>query len=289
MNPRYPIYIPSRRRAESRLTVKALERMGVPYRVVIEEDDYEDYAKVIDPAHILVLDPQYQHDYEKCDDLGMTKPAGAGAVRNFIWDHSLAEGHERHWTMDDNIRQFSRFQNNLIIRLDSGVGFRAMEDFVDRYDNVAMAGPQYEMFVPRKTLVPPFVANTRIYSCNLIKNNIPFRWRGRYNEDTILSLDILKAGWCTIQFNAFLQLKMTTQLMSGGNTDVLYKDGTTEKSAMLVREHPDVSKMVMRFGRVHHHCNYNVFKSNRLIKKKDCVVPQGTNEYGMKLKKVHKC
>ena len=44
--------------------------------------------------------------------------------------------------------------------------------------------------------------HSRIYSCNLIRTDIPYRWRGRYNEDTILSLDILRGGHCTLLFNA---------------------------------------------------------------------------------------
>ena len=105
-----------------------------------------------------------------------------------------------------------------------------------------MSGPNYFMFASRKTAVPPFVTNTRIYSCNLIRNDVPFRWRGRYNEDTDLSLRMLKAGWCTIQFNAFLQFKMSTQTVKGGNTADFYAvEGTGAKSAMIVALHPDVS------------------------------------------------
>lgn len=33
----------------------------------------------------------------------------------------------------------------------------------------------------------------RAFPCILIQNDIPFRWRGRYNEDTDLSLRALKA------------------------------------------------------------------------------------------------
>ena len=56
-----------------------------------------------------------------------------------------------------------------------------MEDFVLRYKNIAMAGPQYTMFVTDRSAntYPPFTVNTRIYSCNLIRNDVPFRWRGR--------------------------------------------------------------------------------------------------------------
>jgi hypothetical protein len=86
-----------------------------------------------------------------------------------------------------------------------------MEEFVLRYKNIAMAGPQYWMFAPSRAKLPPFVVGTRIYSCNLIRNDVPFRWRGRYNEDTDLSLRVLKDGLCTIQFNAFLCGKITTQ------------------------------------------------------------------------------
>lgn len=282
---KYPIYIPSKGRADSRLTIKALEHMNVPYTVVVEEQEYEDYAKVVDPKNILILDKQYQKDYDTFDDLGDTKSKGPGAARNFIWDHSIKLGHKRHWVMDDNIQKFLRFNNNLQIPVSDDSMFSAMEDFVDRYKNVAMAGPNYYMFVPRKSKVPPFVMNTRIYSCNLILNDTPYRWRGRYNEDTDLSLRMLKDGWCTMQFNAFLQLKTTTQKIGGGNTKEFYtEEGTKPKSEMQVKMHPDVSKLVWKFGRVHHHVDYAPFKNNKLLKDKSVKIPKGVQEYGFKLK-----
>jgi len=36
MNPKYPVYIISKGRADTRLTAKALENLGVPYSIVIE-------------------------------------------------------------------------------------------------------------------------------------------------------------------------------------------------------------------------------------------------------------
>ena len=106
---------------------------------------------------------------------------------------------------------------------------------------------------------------------------------GLYNEYTILSLDMLKAGWCTVQFNAFLQNKVATQTVKGGNTDVLYAAGTLDKSKMLVREHPDVTRLVWKFGRYHHHVDYTPFKHNRLVRRPVVEIPQGVNEYGMRL------
>ena len=147
-----------------------------------------------------------------------------------------------------------------------------------------MAGPNYFMFVSRKNPVPPFVKNTRIYSCNLIRNDVPFRWRGRYNEDTDLSLRMLKANWCTIQFNAFMQLKTTTQKLRGGNSEEFYdKEGTKPKSQMQVDMHPDVSKIVWKFGRWHHSVKYSLFKNINLIKKQSYIKNKKVNNYGMKL------
>jgi hypothetical protein len=162
-----------------------------------------------------------------------------------------------------------------------------MEDFVERYENVSMAGPNYDYFAKQNQKLPPFIKNTRIYSCNLIKNDTPFKWRGRYNEDTILSLDMLKAGYCTIQFNAFLQGKVPTQVLRGGNSQEFYdQEGTLPKSQMQVDVHPDVSELVFKFGRIHHKVDYKPFKKTKLIKKKNININKGVNNYGMELKQI---
>lgn len=284
MNPRFPLYIVSKGRWESRHTARHLEAIGVPYRIVVEAAERDAYASVIDPAKILVLDPAYQRDYDPCDDLGDSKSKGPGPARNFVWDHAIASGAAWHWVMDDNICGFYRLNHNLKVPIGDGAIFRCMEDFCLRYRNISMAGPNYFMFAKRKDMLPPFVLNTRIYSCNLIRNDTPFRWRGRYNEDTDLSLRMLKAGWCTVQFNAFLQDKLTTQLAKGGNTEAFYaREGTMPKSRMLVRLHPDVATMVWKFNRWHHHVDYRPFRVNRLARRPDVAIKDGTDEYGMRL------
>lgn len=284
MNPRFPLYIVSKGRAKSRLTSRALERMSVPYKIVVEEQEYEEYAAVIKPEKILVLDKRYQDEYDTCDELGDLKSKGPGAARNFVWDHAIAEGFDWHWVMDDNIRVFQRLNHNKYYTLTDGVGFYCMEEFCLRYTNVGMAGPQYFMFAPRKAKLPPFITNTRIYSCNLIRNDVPLRWRARYNEDTDLSLRMLKRGWCTIQFNAFLQDKQVTQSMGGGNTEEFYaKEGTKAKSEMQVKLHPDVSRIVWRFGRIHHYVDYRPYRRLKLIRKQNSEIPIGSNEFGMKI------
>jgi hypothetical protein len=287
-NPQFPLFIPSKGRSEYMITSRALDAIGVPHRLVIEEQEYDSYLKAVNgnKSKLVVLDMSYKEKYELCDDLGLSKSTGPGPARNFIWDYSKAEGHDWHWVMDDNISCFRRMNNGARVQVADGAIFKAMEDFVLRYRNVGMAGPNYTMFAFGASALPPFVLNTRIYSCNLIRNDLPYRWRGRYNEDTILSLDMLKAGWCTIQFNAFLQEKLRTQTIGGGNTKEFYsKEGTLAKSRMQTAVHPDVSKLVWKFGRWHHHVNYTPFKKMKLLKKNGIEVQKGTNEYGMKLVK----
>lgn len=284
MQPNYPLYIPSKGRWDSRLTARVLDTMRVPYHVIVEEQEYDAYAAVIDSNRLLVLDPAYQRDYETCDDLGASKSKGPGPARNFAWDHAKVHGYPWHWVMDDNIRVFYRLNRNAKLRMLDGACFRLMEEFVERYENVAMAGPAYQYFVPERHRLAPFILNTRIYSCNLIRNDVPFRWRGRYNEDTILSLDMLKAGWCTIQFQAFLQDKITTQALAGGNTEEFYRrEGTRPKSEMLVRVHPDVCRLMWRYHRVHHYADYSRFRANRLRRKPGHNLAATPNEHGLRL------
>ena len=271
MNPRYPIYIISKGRWKLRLTSKALDRANVPYRIVIEPQEYDQYAAVIDIDKILVL---------PFSNLGQ----GSIPARNWVWDHAIDAGFSYHWILDDNIRDFYRLNRNIKYRITSGTIFYAAEDFITRYQNVGLAGFQYEMFAPRKFKHPPFVLNTRIYSCILINHALPYRWRGLYNEDTDLSLRVLKRGWCTILFYAFLADKVATMRMKGGNTDELYQNEGRWRMAMsLKQQHPDVVKVVKKWGRWQHQVDYRPFKKNKLIRRSDLDASKDVNEYGMKL------
>lgn len=286
MNPRFPVYIVSKGRHAfgARLTVRYLDDLRVPYRVVVEQQEFADYSAVIDPARLLILDPRFQEDYDTFDELGDTKSRGPGPARNFAWNHAIRSGADWHWVLDDNISGFYRLNRNTKIQVSDGTIFRCMEDFVLRYKNISMAGPNYEMFQPRRQKSPPFALNTRIYSCNLIRNCSHFRWRGRYNEDTDLSLRMLKAGYCTVLFNAFLQHKVRTQHVPGGNTKDFYSvEGTAPKSKMLVAMHPDVTRLSWRWGRCHHYVDYSGFQRNRLIPN-GAAITAGVDNYGMELR-----
>lgn len=290
--PKYPMYIVSKTRYESMGTSKSLNRMRIPHYIVIEPQEEKQYQNAVKEFGLdmvtLLVAPFSNHG------------DGPGRARNWAWDHSISIGAKSHWVLDDNISDFYRLHRNIRIRFESGAGFRAMEDFVDRYENIPVAGPQYRFFIAPDQKYPAFVTNTRIYSTLLIRNDCKHRWRGRYNEDTDLCLRVLKGGECTVQFNAFLQGKAATQTVAGGNTSEFYhvegnldkgtwrdghlnSEGTINKSQMLVDMHPDVASLVFRYGRWHHFVDYTSFKKNKLKLKEGIVLKDEPNEYNMRL------
>jgi hypothetical protein len=273
MNPKYPIYIISKGRANSCLTARELKKMNVPYKIVIEPQELEDYSKTIDKSKIIVL---------PFSNLGQ----GSIPARNFVWEHSKSVGAKKHWILDDNIEGFHRLNKNMKIKVSSGTIFKCAEDFTDRYENIVLSGFNYYSFCKATDKIPAYYLNTRIYSCILIDNSIDFRWRGKYNEDTDLSIRILKSGLCTILFNAFLIGKVTTMRMKGGNTDNVYidEDKRMKFAKSLQEQHPDVVEVVWKFNRWHHKVNYKPFKKNKLIKKEHLIIKKGVDNYGMILK-----
>jgi hypothetical protein len=251
MNPKHPIYVISKGRADTSLTSRALTRMAVPHRVVIEPQEFEVYAAALGPEILLTL---------PFSNLGL----GSIPARNWVWEHSIAEGHSWHWILDDNIDGFVRFHHNKKTPLTTGAAFAVTERFVERYENVVQAGFQYEFFEPSRRKIPPLIWNTRIYSCILMRNDIRYRWRGRYNEDTDLSIRILKDGLCTVLLRPFQACKARTMTMKGGNTDILYAgDGRIKMAQELLINHPDCVRIVERWGRYQHRVDYSAFRKNK--------------------------
>jgi hypothetical protein len=274
MNPRFPIYIISKGRWQRRQTSRTLEKMNVPYKIVIEPNEFYEYSKVIAKNKIIVL-PDNFSKYGK----------GSIPVRNWVWNYSKKNGDEWHWILDDNIESVERFNKNMKVKCLTPTPFYVIEEFALRYKNVVQAGMNYSLFCPCYEARPPFITNTRIYSCILLKNDIKFRWRGKYNEDTDLSIRILKEGYCTILFNAFLIGKRATMTQNGGN-EKIYDESNNRYifAESLKKQHPDIVDIVWRFNRWHHQVNYKLFKKNKLMKKDGLVLKDGINEYDMQLK-----
>jgi pimeloyl-ACP methyl ester carboxylesterase len=275
--PRYPIYIPSKGRIETGLTARFLARDGVPFHLVVEPQERDGYAARFGDDRVLVL---------PWDNPGSVIPA-----RNWIKAHATAAGHLRHWQLDDNIRLIKRRWGDKRIPCDGGVALAVAEDFADRYENVALAGLNYTMFLPSsaRVRIPPFYLNTRIYSCSLILNSLPHKWRGRYNEDTDLCLQVLADGWCTILINGFAIDKIWTMQIKGDNTTTLYQgDGRLKMARSLERVWPGTVDVKRRFRRPQHVVR-NAWQKfdNPLILKPDINLEEiKPNDYGITLRQI---
>lgn len=276
--PRYPVYIPSKGRSDVCLTAKNFVRDGVPFSLVVEPTEVEAYAAHFSRDHLLVL---------PFHDLGL----GSIPARNFIWEHAREHGAERHWVIDDNIRDFYRRYSGQRFRVDSGAALRVCEDFSDRYENVAISGLNYYMFAPDDRKIKPIQVNCHVYSCILINTALDYRWRGRYNEDTDLCLQVLSGGWCTVLLNTFLADKENTMVMKGGNTTTLYQgDGRLRMARSLERVWPGVVETKRRFHRPQHVVKNSWKYFDTPLKLKPGLdlasLAQQSNEYGMSLTQV---
>jgi len=282
--PKYPVYVPSKGRADRCLTARFLTEDRCPFLLVVEPQEESQYRQQFPHSDILMLP---WNDHKDADG----NPDGLIAVRNWIKAHSIAGGHERHWQIDDNCQSIKRVYAGKRIRCEAGIALRAVEDFVDRYENVAVAGLNYGMFIAGEALfpgrgVPSVRLNCHVYSCSLILNSIPHRWRLRYNDDTDLCLQVLADRWCTVQVNAFVIKKLRTMTVKGGNTANLYQgDGRLKMACSLERMWPGVVETKRRFGRPQHVVNWRKFDTPLRLKPGVQIDPT-PNEYGMVLTRV---
>lgn len=149
--------------------------------------------------------------------------------------------------------------------LDINSAFLYVEQFTKKH-NIDINGfeePNFSVKIPKK----PFKINCHVYSALLIKNDLPYRWRLKYNEDVDLCLQVLHNGGITASCVYYLANKVSTaDKMKGGNQTELYKGNKAEKNLlkakMLESVWPQYAKTVIRFGRHHHLVDWKVFKKN---------------------------
>lgn len=111
MKNRYPIFIPTKGRADNPVTINMFKRQGVDFKIVIESQDYEAYSKIVNSDQILVVPHQNE---------------GLTVTRNWIWDYAEKMGYYKFWTFDDNIGRVYRWNNNRRLQVDNGIYLRVI-------------------------------------------------------------------------------------------------------------------------------------------------------------------
>jgi len=282
---KYPIYVLSKgryyrnKKYQAPKTIQYLEQIKADYFIVIEEEEYEDYNKSIASNRILVLPKTYELN-------GSGVPA-----RNFIHHTNIKNNTKAYWILDDNISRyyFTNFQKRY--KVNSQLAFRYVEDIFDKFDNVYLAGHQYKFAVIAKSPNGAIQKNGRIFSSILIKTNIPVVndnndiWRGKYNEDTDLSLRILKLGLPTILVNVMSSDKEQTGTSKGGNHKIYEEDANASgvaKTTALLEEHKDCIKITTISNRVHHKIKTELFDDNAFESNVDLYNPNNYTKYKIK-------
>jgi hypothetical protein len=253
----YPVYIISKGRAYNPLTANILENAGVNYLVAVEPQEFDEYAKALGNHRLLKL---------PFSNLGL----GSYPARNYCWEHAKANKYAYHWLFDDNILHWRKWINGYRQKtddIDSALVF--VESFAKK-NSIDIAGfeePNFVVRIPKKA----FKINCHVYSAMLIRNNLPYRWRLKYNEDVDLCLQVLHNGGSTASCVYYMANKVaTTVKMKGGNQDELYKGNDPRKkllkAKMLEAVWPQYAKTVIRFNRIHHFVDWKVF--SRKVRKK---------------------
>lgn len=252
--PKYPVYIISKGRAYNPITAKLFEGANIDYLIAVEPQEAVEYEKVLGRHRILIL---------PFSNLKL----GSYPARNYCWEHAKNAGYKRHWLFDDNILSWKTWINgkrkctNDILK-----ALIYVERDADKYE-ITISGfeePNFVVKPPKK----PFKRNCHVYSAMLIKNDIPYRWRLKYNEDVDLCLQVLHNGGSTSSCVYYMADKVSTSVkMKGGNQDELYKGNDPKKkllkAKMLESVWPQYAKTVIRFNRYHHFVDWKIFKKQK--------------------------
>lgn len=247
----FPVYIISKGRYEKTLTADNLDKSQIPYLIAVEPQESAQYIKKLGKDKVLIL---------PFSNLGL----GSYPARNYCWEHSKNKGYKYHWLLDDNILFWMKWIDGKRRKIhDLLLGFKYVENYILK-NNVDIGGfeePNFVVKPPKK----PFKNNCHVYSAMLIKNNLPYRWRLKYNEDVDLCLQVLHNGGKTASCVYYMANKVSTaDKMKGGNQTELYQGNKKEKNLlkakMLEAVWPQYAKTVIRFNRHHHFVDWKVFK-----------------------------
>lgn len=264
---KYPIYVLSYKRHNDTdgKTCNWLEEMKIPYIVVVEEDQKEDYEKWLEGkggwGKVKVMPPEWKEKQQKKGNFGSIP------VRNYIHHINLQKQNKqnkKYWLLDDNIGGYKWVDLYTKVNCNSPLVFRMVEDWSDNIKNMYLCGHQYSSFVPEIDMKQKVLYGTRVFSSMLISCRIPVIdesndiWRGKYNEDVDLSLRLLTSGLPTANFCNITSMKSASGSCGGGNTDEIYtqdaedKRGGKVKTDEIVKRWPQYVREVKRFGRPHH-------------------------------------
>ncbi len=226
---KYPINILSYGRYNENKTSKFLLKCKLLHYIFVENCEYdlyinEYYNKLNEEEQKLVNIINTNNDFHLLN-------LGGSPVRNYILDWWLNRNFkniDRIWLLDDNINYYNRFNKGNKNKIYSDLIFSSIEKYIEPYDNVGVCSHNLNNHINAEESRPIIVKNGKHYSSMLLLTDKQFRFKHKYNEDILISIDYIISGKLNFCFNHLLFDKETSGKERGGNTDTIYKNGSNE-------------------------------------------------------------
>lgn len=259
------IYIISKGRPMCK-TAQTLEKMDYPGEWFIvcgnNDETLNDYLMLWE-EHVIVFDwyEEIKHT-DPLDNFGFeTMASGASPVRNATCDISRSRGERRHWQFDDDYNGFYKVVKgqNRKERMDGQMLYDTLleiAEFADRckLNNAGISLGTMESHPAKRKRYGKRVFNAH----NLPTDEKLFmRWRGRMNDDLINAIEVYRNGGFEMQFKYANLTMAKSQKEEGGLTDLYQAEGTVRKTAYPILLAPNAVKLVIKYGRYHHQCNWD--------------------------------
>ena len=215
--PKFPIAIVSYSRCNQYgRTHKTLTDMKVKHYLFVEPDQHEEYFKWYNPEYCtLIMGSENYHTHQM----------GSTPMRNYILDYFKEKGFSKCWLLDDNIKRYVKLQHGTKNAIVSSVVFTHIENYVEQYNNVGIASHNFSPEVRENDCRTCLVKNGKQFSSLLIPLDNDIRFRYKYNEDHLISMEYINKGFCNLCFNSVSYDKNTSGSDKGGNAQGIYKVG----------------------------------------------------------------
>lgn len=186
MKNKFPIYIPSKGRPASCTTPGLLSGAGLEFRIVVEPEEAEAYAKLHGDRSVLVL-PESNR--------------GVNFSRAWIKSESEKVGHEYHWQIDDDVRRFiHRTGNGRSWEIGADAALAIIENHVINYSNIGQIGMNQNSWPAGDRIIR---LNKMPVQCVLNKNGTKVNYDPKYalHGDLAFTLGLLELGYCTVMID----------------------------------------------------------------------------------------
>ncbi len=187
IEPAYKINVLSLGRYEDTtgFTHLLLCKMKLYHYLFIEVDEVDKYKNWVNRDYCKVV---VCKNYSKLED-------GGTPMRNKLIEYWVDRGEDFIWMLDDNIKYFTRNHMGMKFRFHSPKMFEVIETFCNRYSNIGVVSLYDDQMQASKE---PLQLNTQCFSALFINITTGIRFRFKYNEDHLFTVDNICNGYVSI-------------------------------------------------------------------------------------------